>query len=91
MFSHCLILCQTAVLELGRTLKSKFQVLPNPNSLCLPQDRPVNLRGEGLRQGRDFIQEPGDREDDRLVPQNNHLVRAWLPGSFMDQRLGEDE
>ena len=21
-----------------------------------------------------------------LAPQNNHLVRAWLPGSFMDQR-----
>ena len=91
MFSHCLILCQTAVLEFGRTLESKFQVLPNPNLLCLPQDRTVNLRGEGLRQGRDFIQEPGDREDDRLEPQNNHLVRAWLPGSFMDQRLGGGE
>lgn len=23
-----------------------------------------------------------------LEPQNNHLVRAWLPGSFMDQRWG---
>jgi len=22
----------------------------------------------------------------RLAPQNKHLVRAWLPGPFMDQR-----
>lgn len=72
MFSHCLILCQTAVLEFGRTLESKFQVLPNPNLLCLPQDRTVNLRGEGLRQGRDFIQGVTDQENSRLV-----LKIAW--------------
>ena len=30
-------------------------------------------------------------EDGRLVPQNNHLVRAWLPVSFMDQGLGRGE
>ena len=37
---------------------------------------------------RDFIQEPADQEDSRLVTQNNHLVGAWLPGSFLDQRCG---
>ena len=37
---------------------------------------------------RDFIQEPADQEDGRLVTQNNHLVGAWLPGSFLDQRWG---
>ena len=30
-----------------------------------------------------------DQEDSRLTSQNNHLVGAWMPGSFMDQRLGE--
>lgn len=42
---------------------------------------------------RDFIQEPANQEDGRLVTQNNHLVGAWLPGSFLDQRwwgVGEE-
>jgi len=32
--------------------------------------------------------EPADREDARLVPQNNFLVRTWLQGSFTQQRWG---
>ena len=36
-----------------------------------------------------WIGEPADWEDVRLVPQNNNLVGAWMPGSFMDQRCGE--
>ena len=27
-----------------------------------------------------------DQEDGRLRSQNNHSVRVWMPGSFMDQR-----
>ena len=55
--------------------------------LCLVKDRPMNLRCTvGMRKG--LFQELVDREDGRLAPQNNHLVRAWLPGSFMDQRRG---
>ena len=30
-----------------------------------------------------------DGEDGRLAPQNNCLVRAQMPGSFMDQRWEE--
>ena len=44
-----------------------------------------------LRSGRDLIWEPADHEDGRLEPQNNHLVRAWLPGSFMGQRQGGEK
>ena len=33
-----------------------------------------------------LIGEPAGQEDGRLSPQNYHLVRAWLPGSFMDLR-----
>lgn len=29
-----------------------------------------------------------DQDNGRLVPQNNHLVKAWLPGSFLDERWG---
>ena len=42
-----------------------------------------------LGQGRDFIWELADQEDGRLVPQNNHLVGAWLPDSFMDKNWGQ--
>ena len=27
---------------------------------------------------------PADREDGRLISQRNHLVRVWMPGSFLD-------
>ena len=30
-----------------------------------------------------------DGEDGRLISQNNHLVGAQMPGSFMDQRWEE--
>ena len=29
-----------------------------------------------------------DLEDGRLISQNNHVVRVWFPGSFMDQKWG---
>ena len=32
---------------------------------------------------------PDDREDGRLMSQNNHLVGVWMPGSFIEQRGGE--
>jgi len=41
---------------------------------------------EVLGLGRDFVWELPDQEDGRLAPQNNQLVGAWLPSSFMDQR-----
>ena len=30
-----------------------------------------------------------DLEDGKLVPQNNHFIGIWMPGSFIDQRWGE--
>ena len=33
-----------------------------------------------------LIGEPAGHEDGRLVPQNNHLLGVWMPGSFIDQR-----
>ena len=29
-----------------------------------------------------------DREDDRLMSQNNHLIGVWMPDSFIKQREG---
>ena len=47
-------------------------VLPSPSLLCSSHSRPINLRDEGLRQGRDFIQGVTDQENSRLV-----LKIAW--------------
>ena len=58
------------------------------SKLTLLATRQVN-ESEVLGSGRDFIQELADGEDGRLVSQNNHLVRAWLPGSCMDPRWGQ--
>ena len=32
---------------------------------------------------------PVDQEDGRLMSQNNHLLGVWMPGSVMNQRLGD--
>ena len=47
--------------------------------------------GQGIRETRCrgkencFIQKAADQQDGRLVPQNNHLIRVWMPGSSTDQ------
>jgi len=35
--------------------------------------------------------ELADQEDGRLVPQNNHLIGVWMPGSFIEQRKSNNE
>ena len=38
-----------------------------------------------------LLRKPSDQEDGRLVPQNNHLIRVWMPGSFIYQRERTNE
>ena len=38
-----------------------------------------------------LFRELADQEDGRLTSQNNHLVRAWRTGSFVDQKWGWGE
>ena len=45
----------------------------------------------GVEGRKTLIGEPADREDGRLAPQNNRLIGAWMPGSFMDQRERSSE
>ena len=53
------------------------------------------MTGQGIRNtkcwGKEetLIGEPADLEDGRLVPQNNHFIEVWVPGSYIDQRWGE--
>ena len=61
---------------------------PSPSLLCSSHNRPMNLRDEVLRQGRDG--QPADQEDGKLTPQSNHLIGVWMPGSFIEMRGGED-
>lgn len=55
-----------------------LRTLLSPNSLCLPQDRPMN-RGVETR-NMPLIRKPADREDGRLMSQNDHL--SGLDASF---------
>ena len=39
-----------------------------------------------MRQGRDFNRGAGRPRTWKALPQNNHLLGVWMPGSFIDQR-----
>ena len=66
-----------------------MEMLPSPSSFCLPRSRPMNPRGGVEARNTTLFGKPADREDGRLVSQNNHLVEVWMPAYFMDQRWGE--
>ena len=65
-----------------------ISMLPSLSSFCLPQDRPVNLRWDVEASNITLFGKSTDWEDGRLRPQNNHLIRVWMPGSFIEQSLG---
>lgn len=45
-----------------------------------------------LRQGMlTLFRKPAEKEDSRLMSQNNHLIRVQMTGSFIEQRWGEGE
>ena len=58
-------------------------------------DAALSLTMTGCRWPRRRAFPHGDRaslaysEDGRLMPQNNHLIWVWMPGSFIEQRSGE--
>ena len=75
-----------------------FKWLTNSNAnvtkskLALLATRQANKskRRQGVKaRNTTLFRKPADREDGRLTSQNNHLVEAWMPGSFMDQRWRE--
>ena len=73
-------------------LKKYMIMLQSPVSLCSPHDRPVNPKKWGVEaKKRTSIGELADREDGRLVPQSNHCIGVWMPGSFIDKREGSNE
>ena len=49
---------------------------------------PVHPRGGFEARKMALFGKLADQEDGRLAPQNSHLVGAWKPGSFRDQRWG---
>ena len=63
-------------------------LLPSPNSLCSLHERPVNPRDEVLRQG---IRKLADGEDDKFIPQNNHLLGGLDVRFFYGSEMGVAE
>ena len=69
---------------------SHYHHLPVTKSrLALPKDGPINLRQGVKARKTTLFGKPANQKDGKIAPQNKHLPRAWLPGSFMDQRWGE--
>ena len=64
-----------------------MDMIRSPSLLCSLHDRPMNPKGQVLRQEGDFNQELADQENVRPAPQNNYLSGVWMPSSFID--LGE--
>ena len=49
-----------------------------------------------MRQGvearnNNLFRKPADGKDGRLVSQNSHLIKAWLPDSFIEKGKGGEE
>ena len=57
----------------------------------LTAQQATESKKRGVEGRKILIGEPADREDGRLVPQNNRLIGAWMPGSFIDQRERSSE
>ena len=61
-------------------------LLPSPSSLCLPHNRPINQRRGAEARNTTLLGKPADWEDSRLTSHRNHLVRVWMPVSFIEHR-----
>ena len=62
-----------------------------PKLTLLTAQQANESKKRGVEGRKTLIGEPADREDGRLAPQNNRLIGAWMPGSFMDQRERSSE
>ena len=66
-------------------------LLPSPSSPCSPHNRPMNWRQGVEARNTTLFGKLADREDGGLVSPKNHLIRVWMPVSFIAQRRGGDE
>ena len=63
-----------------------FLFLPSSSFLCLLHKRPMNLRDEVLRPGI-YLRKLADREDSRIMSQNNYLIRSLNARSFYGSEM----
>ena len=63
-------------------------LLPSPSSLCMPHNRPINQRRGAEARNTTLLGKLADGEDSRLTSRRNHLVRVWMPVSFIQHRAG---
>ena len=56
------------------------------SSLCSLHDRPVSRTQNVDTKNTTLFGKLADREDGRLMSQNNRLLQVWKPDSFMEQR-----
>ena len=68
-------------------VNQQLLLLPSPSLLCWSHNRPMNQR---LNQRQDveirntsLFGKPANWEDGKVMSQKNHLIRVWMPGSFI--------
>ena len=77
---------------LGLLFHSVVKLFLSPNLLCLPHERPVDLREEVLRQGkRLYLESQVTEKMAGYCLKINYLIRVWMSGSLIDQKWGGGE
>ena len=71
--------------------KITIYVTESKHSLLTAQQANKPERQDIEARNTTLFGKPADWEDSRLMSQNNHLVRVWMPGSFIEQRTREVE
>ena len=61
------------------------------SSLCSPHDRPISGRSGVEARKTTLFRKLAERENGRLMSQNKHLFRVWMPVSFIEHRRGGGE
>ena len=61
------------------------------SSLCSPHDRPISGRSGVEARKKTLFRKLAERENGRLMSQNKHLFRVWMPVSFIEHRRGGGE
>ena len=66
---------------------SAVLLLPSSRLLCSLHDRPGKSGDKVLRRRMMTLSgKSADWKDGRLMSQNNHLIRVWMPVSFIERR-----
>ena len=71
--------------------KITIYVTESKHTLLTAQQANIPERKDTEARNTTLFGKPADWEDGILMSWNKHLVRVWMPGSFIEQRVREVE